>query len=200
MKKLFLGGLVLTLSACSSVPTNLTKQDFVGEWSCTTKYEDIEVGTVDLLYLKADGSLKDENFIFDHSLNRYAGLPVKDYFSSPLKYLTISNGTWSFNNNQLVYKLKKQSAHRLIYPSTFEKLQSTKSFKNIEEKVFAVYSYDIGKEDSIELTVTEFSKDKFTVVQSFTNQTHKGECVRKDRAKSQFNGFLEALKEAFKIK
>ena len=199
MKKLFFSGLVLALVGCSSTPSNLTKQDFVGEWSCSIKYEDIGVGTIDLIYLKSDGSLKDENFIFDHSLSKYGELPIKDYFSSPLKYLTISNGTWSFNNNYLIYKLRKQSAHRLIYPDTFEKIQRIKSFKNIEQSAFSLYSDNIGKEDSIELRVTKFSRDRFTVVQPLT-KTYEGECVRKDKADNKFNGFLEALKLIFKVK
>lgn len=199
MRKLFFSGLVLALVGCSSTPSNPTKQDFVGDWSCSIKYEDIGVGTIDLIYLKSDGSLKDENFIFDHSLSRYAELPIKDYFSSPLKYLTISNGTWSFNNNYLIYKLKKQSAQRLIYPDTFEKIQQTKSFKNIEKSAFNIYSNNIGKEDTIELKVTKFSRDRFTVVQPLT-KTYEGECIRKDKAENKFNGFLEALKEIFKIK
>ena len=59
MKKLILSTVILALAACSSVPSNLSKQDFVGEWSCTMKYENIGVGTVDLLYLRADGTVKD---------------------------------------------------------------------------------------------------------------------------------------------
>ncbi|EGV05527.1 conserved domain protein [Haemophilus pittmaniae HK 85] len=199
MKKLILSTVILALAACSSVPSNLSKQDFVGEWSCTMKYENIGVGTVDLLYLRADGTVKDENFIFDHSLNRYADSSIKDYFHSPLKYLTISHGTWIFDNNHLTYKLKKQSAQRLIYSDTFAKLQRTKSFKDIEAKAFSVYSAGIGQEDSIEVQVTKYSKDKFTVVQ-FADKKYEGQCVRKDKADHQFNGFLEALKEHFKVK
>ena len=52
MRKLF-SGLVLALVGCSSTPSNLTKQDFVGDWSCSIKYEDIGVGTIDLIYLKS---------------------------------------------------------------------------------------------------------------------------------------------------
>ena len=51
MKKLFFSGLVLALVGCSSTQSNLTKQDFVGEWSCSIKYEDIGVGTIDLIIL-----------------------------------------------------------------------------------------------------------------------------------------------------
>ena len=99
----------------------------------------------------------------------------------------------------MIYKLKKQSAQRLIYPDTFEKIQQTKSLKNIEKSAFSLYSDNIGKEDSIELKVTKFIRDRFSVVQSLS-KTYEGECVRKDKAENKFNGFLEALKEIFKVK
>lgn len=191
MKKLILGGLFITLSGCSSIPSNLTKQDFVGDWFCTTKYENIGVGTVDVIALNADGRVYDENFIFDHSVERFAEKPIKDYFSAPLKYLTINSGDWKFDDNRLTYTLKKQRAMRLIYPNIFSDLQKIKSLKKIESETFKIYSSGIGKEDSIELEITKKTKNGFSAVQLPDRQ--ETQCVRKEKRQERVN-FLTALK------
>lgn len=203
MKKIKLLTLIVSsavLAACTNSAKiderTPTKEDLVGNWSCQTIYEDLNVGVVDLISLKSDGSVYDESYVFDHSVNKMVEKPIKDYFSSPLKYLTIYLGEWKLENNDLTYSLKQKRVQRVIYPDVFKKLQESKFLKNYEEKLFKLYSSNNSdKAENINLKVKGFIENGFVAVQMLGDKSYESTCIRKDKAEFKFNQRLEINKK-----
>lgn len=193
----------LIFSGCASVSSQTVDKDFlVGEWSCTTKYEDIGVGSVDLIQLNADGSVIDDNFIFDHSISKQTKKPIEDWFSSPFRYLRTNSGQWQLDGNRLTYNFKISQTKRIIWANVFQEIQKDKFFKEYEEELFKIYS-DNSHNEPIELKISDYSnngtKKQFTTTQKMGRKTYKSVCVDKNSADyevgEKLNGIKILLKE-----
>lgn len=194
MKKLTIAAVIsVLLSACTSVQKTPTKADFVGEWSCKTAYPDVRVGTIDLLTLNADGTMLDDNFIFDNSLDILLEKETTNYFSSPYKYLRISTGKWSFDNNQLVYHLTQKEFKRIIFKDVFAQMQKTPRIKAFEQDLFKVYSAN-HNDEAIQLNFKKFIKNGFVLTQTTKDAEFESICQTKESAEFDFNGKLEVYK------
>ena len=188
----------LIFSGCASVTPKTVDKDFlVGEWSCTTKYEDIGVGSVDLIQLNADGSVIDDNFILDHSISKQTKKPIEDWFSSPFRYLRTNSGQWQLDGNRLTYNFKTSQTKRIIWADVFQKIQKSKFFKEYEEELFKIYS-DNSHNEPIELTITDHSNNgtrkQFTTVQKMGRKTYKSVCVDKNSADYEIGERLSGIK------
>lgn len=193
MKKLFISSLIIMLTSCSMNTQRLeNKEQLVGEWSCQTKYDALRVGSIDLISLKADGTMTDDNHIFDNSLDLLLDRETRDYFSSPFKYLRISAGKWRLDNQKLVYRLKTQDVRRTIFPDVFENIQKSERLKQREKVIFDIYSE--SSDEPIELDFSHFTRDGFVVHQKMGESIYKSECTRKEKAEFNFNQRLELYK------
>ncbi|MBQ5429206.1 MAG: hypothetical protein IIU35_02265, partial [Neisseriaceae bacterium] len=131
----------LIFSGCASVSTQTVDKDFlVGEWSCRITYDDIGVGSIDLITLNADGTVIDENFLFDHGIEKFVDKPIQNWFSSPLRYLRTNSGQWQLDGNRLTYNFKISQTKRIIWANVFQEIQKDKFFKEYEEELFKIYS------------------------------------------------------------
>lgn len=196
MKKIILSGLCLTLASCTLLPTTASQENLTGEWLCKTEYRDLGVGTIDLITLNQDGTIYDENYIFDNGIKRIIDEPIQDYFQSPFKYLTFSKGTWKLAADQLTYTMTKQSAKRIIYPDVWTKLKANKdTISDFEKRAFKIYSSGINKEDNINLKMVKFSPNKFTVIQAFDTTSNESICVKKSEADKELLFKLSAYKQ-----
>ena len=181
MKKLLL--LCFTpflFSACSTMAPQTVDKDFlVGEWSCSTTYDEIGVGSIDLITLNADGTTIDENFLFDHGIEKFVNKPIQNWFSSPLQYLRTNSGNWQLKGNRLTYNFKTSTVKRLIKDEFFQTIQNIKPVKEYEEGVFKIYS--ANHNEPIELEIINHSNDgdqkQFTVIQSMGDKTYQSSCV-----------------------
>ncbi|TCP94798.1 hypothetical protein EDC44_11441 [Cricetibacter osteomyelitidis] len=202
MKKLILASLsCVLLIACSNSTKQVTANDLVGEWSCTAEYKDLGVGTVDLLKLDANGSMKDENYIFDHQLSSITfNKPINDYFSSPFKYLRINKGKWHLENNQLTYNLTPVSFKRIIFHDVWENIQQSDFLKREEAKIFNIYSSTQGNDEPIKLEFKRFIKNGFIVTQKLADRSYDSICTSKRAAKFEVSERLEIYKQMHNIK
>lgn len=171
----------LIFSGCASVSTQTVDKDFlVGEWSCRITYDDIGVGSIDLITLNADGTVIDENFLFDHGIEKFVDKPIQNWFISPLQYLRTNSGDWQLNGNRLTYNFKTSTTKRLIKDEFFQTIQKMKPVKEYEEGVFKIYS-DTSNHEPIELEIINHSnngnKKQFTVIQSMGEKIYKSSCV-----------------------
>ncbi|MFC0309759.1 hypothetical protein ACFFHK_08600 [Gallibacterium trehalosifermentans] len=196
MKKRYLALLpTLFLAACSNTHQPLSKDALVGEWVCSTAYKDVGVGMLDVITLKADGTLEDDNYIFDHSLDRFVGKDPENYFRSPLRYFRVHNGTWNLSDNDLTYHLKQTNFKRIIWPDVWEQLQEIDELKQIEAKAFKIYSST--KEADIQLTFNKFIKNGFTLNQNLNGRIYESKCL--DKQSSEYR-YIEAYKKIHKSK
>lgn len=196
MKKLCLALLpTIFLVACSNTDTPLTRDALVGEWICSTEYKDVNIGTIDFITLKADGSLKDDNYIFDHVFNTLIGEKVINYFQSPLRYLKVNEGTWNLSGNMLVYHLKQIDFKRLIWADMLADIQENDKLKNIEAEVFKTHSSI--KEGDVKLTFNKFIKNGFVLNQNINGRIYESKCLDKQSSKHRY---IEAYKEIHKFK
>ncbi|MGR3807667.1 hypothetical protein [Pasteurella testudinis] len=202
MKKLILFSLSsVLLISCSNSTKQVTANDLVGEWSCKTEYKDVRVGTVDLLTLNVDGSMRNENYIFDHHIRSILlDQPIEDYFSSPFKYLQTNIGKWSLDNNQLTYNLKPVSVKRIIFPSIWKGIQELDLIKEKEAELFNIYSSSEDKDKPLKLEFKRFIKNGFIVTQKLSNRSYDSICTSKQAAKYEFNERLEVYKQIHNIK
>lgn len=194
MKKLYLAVLPL-LVACSNTSKLPSLQELTGEWICTTEYKGLNVGTVDFLTLNADGTMKDDSYIFDHIFSSVLGKQVEDYFQSPLKYIQVAEGKWALSGKALNYNLKINNFKRLIWPNVFSKIQEDELLKKMELEVFKIYSSP--EEGEIELNFKKFIKNGFVVEQNLSGKTYESICLNK--SVSKYN-YLEAYKQIHKVK
>lgn len=195
MKKLYLTIFSsLLLSACTNNKP-LTKEALVGEWVCTTEYKDLSVGTVNFTTLNLDGSMTDDNYIFDHALNVLAGQKVDNYFRSPLRYLNIGKGTWALSNNEINYHITTSGAKRIIWPDVWKGIQKSEKFKKIEANVFNIYSS--SKDEKIDLTFKKFTRHGFILTQNLGDKSYESNCLTKNASKYSY---IEKYKEIHQIK
>lgn len=186
--------LLMSCSGLTELDKRLpTKEELVGSWSCRTTYENLGVGIVDLIKLNADGSLYDESYIFDNSMDIIINKPTKDYFSAPFRYLQINSGSWKLEGNHLTHSIIPRHTTRLIFPNVFAKVQETDFIKDYEAKLFAIYSSN--KADKVELDFIGFTKNGFIVNQILGESTYKSYCKQKDKTVYKFNQRLEKYKK-----
>ena len=194
MKKLYLAVLPL-LVACSNTSKLPSLQELTGEWICTTEYKALNVGTVDFLTLNADGTMKDDNYIFDHLFSLVSEKQIEDYFSSPLRYIRVDEGKWDLSDKTLNYSLKTNNFKRLIWPDIFSSIQEDEVLKKMELDRFKIYS--LSKKSEIELKFKKFIKHGFVVEQNLNGRTYESICLNKSVSKHKY---LEIYKQIYQAK
>lgn len=194
MKKLYLALFMsVLLVGCTNKP--LTKEALVGEWICETEYTHMNAGTIDIMTLNADGTLKDDNYIFDHSLSAEFERKITNYFSFPFRYIKVNDGSWDLSGNTLTYHLKQKNFKRLIWPDIFEEIQKSDYLRNVENELFKIYSS--SDNEVITLTFDKFIKNGFLLKQNIANKIYTSKCLTKKVSKY---GYIEAYKQIHQIK
>ncbi|MBE2895179.1 hypothetical protein [Spirabiliibacterium falconis] len=181
MKKSLLLSLLFTTSflvSCTT-PQHIQPQQIRGVWGCTTKYDNLGVGTKDIVDIKADGHFRMTGIIFDHFFEKLTDKKIDDYFSSILKYSTSSEGQWQLNRNELTYEITQHKATRLISPKLMAEIQKSLTLKAMEQAVFDIYSKkEVAEKDKIELVITQFEKHRFTAEQAFDDSKNISVCKK----------------------
>lgn len=194
MKKLYLTILPF-LVACSNTTKLPNVQELAGEWICTTEYKDLNVGTVDFFTLNIDGTMKDDNYIFNHLFSVISGNQIENYFNSPLRYIQVAEGKWNLSGKTLNYDLKTNNFKRIIWPSVFADIQKSEVLKELESEVFKIHSS--SRQFKGELNFKKFIKDGFIVEQNLNEKIYESVCLNKSTSKYKY---LEAYKQIHRVK
>ncbi|WGE59196.1 hypothetical protein [Actinobacillus equuli] len=173
MNKIFLATAVALLSACTTYTTNntpaasreATTQSFIGTWEC--RMDGGSIATSNKVELTQDGKatylgkmvLPNDNPIFSYDINR--------------------NGTWNYANHTLTYKFTQGSVTRAHTDEIQQALKMDKALNSSEKQYYNALSKQMTKKSNpINLAVSNFAQNSFTIQQKVGNTARTGHCVR----------------------
>ncbi|AIZ80361.1 hypothetical protein NYR70_10825 [Actinobacillus equuli subsp. equuli] len=173
MNKIFLATAVALLSACTTYTTSnapsasreATIQSFIGEWEC--RMDGGSIATSNKVKLSQDGKatylgkmvLPNDNPIFSYDINR--------------------NGTWNYANHTLTYKFTQGSVTRAHTDEIQQALKMDKELNSSEKQYYNALSKQMTKKSNpINLAVSNFAQNSFTIQQKVGNTARTGHCVR----------------------
>ncbi|WP_150539235.1 hypothetical protein [Actinobacillus vicugnae] len=173
MKKIVLATTVALLSACTTYTTSTapaasreaTSESFIGEWEC--RMDGGSIATSNRVQLTADGQatyfgkmvLPNDNPIFGYDINR--------------------TGTWSYANHTLTYKFTQGSVMRAHTDEIQQSLKVDNALNSSEKQYYSALNKQMTKASNpINLAVSNFAQNAFTIQQKVGNTARTGHCVR----------------------
>ena len=154
---------------------HMTKDQFIGGWTCTTIYTDQSLSAFDVMVIRHDGTFSDvSTFSFPIRMN-----PLEVLF----KYTRNSTGSWTLEGNKITYLFLTQG--NVIHQENknsplWEEIKKDKSeeyIRSIDKKIYQVLSMPSFEDDSVTLTITASSSGEFSYYQTFGDKTYKGLCT-----------------------
>lgn len=177
MKKIILCATVSLLAACSNFNgfsqskaknqtiTDPTTTDFVGNWEC-----------------RMDGGVSSSNKV---SLDKngkatYIGNMVMPKEDPIFQYEIKRTGSWAYANHTLTYRFNKSAASRAHTEENQQLINSDAKIKETEQQYYNAITKQMSKakQSTINLAVSNFAPNAFTIQQTVGETTRTGLCVR----------------------
>ncbi len=185
MRKVFLMGSLVLLTSCSSIiAPKLTSENLVGEWYCKMDYTSSLIRVYDYYTLNLDGSFTNKSTVL---------MPTVP--PTLFRYKVEQSGHWKLSGDKLHYDLDKSHVSRSHNPQMQELLKTKKEkvVNEYEEKLFKRIVDSSNVDHDINLIISNFNKNKFTITQKFTNSTYVGECISKEKFKENIAEFSKMV-------
>jgi|TARA_R110001606_G_scaffold172187_1_gene318386 hypothetical protein len=157
---------------------NMTREQLVGKWSCTTTYPDQSLRAFDDMDIKHDGTFTDTSNIY---------FPIqKKSRDSLFSYGRVLTGSWALDGNKITYLFLTQGKvlHREHMNSPlWEKVKEDKQeevIRSTDKIIYKILSEPYAKDESITLSMTMALPGMFTYDQTLGDKTYDGICMRNE--------------------
>lgn len=150
------------LNQVTQSQTQLDKKYFIGEWGCDISYHDLGLSNLEHIKLNQDNSINNTAILLYHIDNK-----------SMLRYRIISEGTWTFKDNKLIYKIIPKKVTKEHSKLVQKKLKSPKGadkekftiLRKIDEGFFYFLKNPKNYQEPFEFDIPEFDSSSFRVIQ-----------------------------------